>query len=257
MRSRDRFEMSLHEAARLNRPDMVLALLEAGADIERSDEEGRTPLCLAALYGSKETLKALIGAGADVNARIEHSTFVGAQRQQTGFLRQVAGTTALHLAAEAGRRYATPNAPDHLGCAQLLLAYGSDVGAEELTKETRIIAGVKCDEPHLVSSFVPLNYAGTLEMAKLLVAHRSPRSTSDSPIVSAVRMLEGCRGLDIAAFLFKEGYELTEGACAVMKWLGIPPGMLIHRAYEMRAGERHKRLERQLRQASPGSRMRL
>jgi len=257
MRSRDRFEMSLHEAARLNRPDLVLALLEAGADIERPDEEGRTPLCLAALYGSKETLKALIGAGADVNARIEHSTFVGAQRQQTGFLRQVIGTTALHLAAAAGGRYSTPMCPDHLGCAQLLLAAGSNVGAEEVTTETRVAAGVICDEPQLVRTFVPLNYAGTLEMAKLLVAHGSPRNRSDSPIVSVVRMLQGRSGLDIAAFLLKEGYELTEGACAVMAWVGIQPGMLIHRAYEMRAGERHKRLERQLRQASPGSRMRL
>lgn len=257
MRSRDRSGMSLHEASRLNSADLVLALLEAGADIERPDDEGRTPLCLAALYGAKEALRALIGAGADVNARIEHSTFVGAQRQQTRLLRQVAGTTALHLAAEAGRRYATPNAPDHLGCAQLLLASGSDVGAEELTKETRVIAGVRCEEPHLVSSFVPLNYAGTLEMAKLIVAHRSPRSTGDSPIVSAVRMLKGRRGLDIAAFLFTEGYELTEGACAVMKWVGIPPDRLIHRAYEMRAGERHKRFEGRLRQVSPGSRMRL
>lgn len=241
----------------MNSADLVLALLEAGAGIERADDEGRTPLCVAALYGAKEALRALIGAGADVNARIEHSTFVGAQRQQTGLLRQVAGTTALHLSAEAGRRYVTPNGSDHLGCAQLLLASGSDVGAEELTKETRVIAGVRCDEPHPVSSFVPLNYAGTLEMAKLFVAHRSPRNTSDSPIVSAVRMLEGSRGLDIAAFLLTEGYELTEGACAVMRWVGIPPGMLINRAYELRAGERHKRLERQLRQASPGSRMRL
>lgn len=256
MRSRDRSEMSLHEAARLNRPDMVLARLEAGADIEKPDEEGRTPLCLAALHGAKEALRALIGAGADVNARIEHSTFVGAQRQQTGLLRQVAGTTALHLAAEAGRRYATPMCPDHLGCAQLLLAAGSNVGAEEVTTETRVAAGVICDEPQLVRTFVPLNYAGTLEMAKLLVAHGSPRNRSDSPIVSVVRMLQGRSGLDIAAFLFKEGYELTEGACAVMAWVGIPPGMVIQRAYEVRAGERHKGLERRLRHASPGSRMR-
>lgn len=256
MSAPNNFEKSLHEAARFNNPKVVCALLEAGADIEKRDDEGRTPLCLAALYGAKEALKALIGAGADVNARIEHSTFAGAQSQQTGLLKQVIGTTALHLAAAAGRRYSTPMCPDHLGCAQLLLAAGSNVGAEEVTTETRVAAGVICDEPQLVRTFVPLNYAGTLEMAKLLVAHGSPRNTSDSPIVSVVRMLQGRSGLDIAAFLLKEGYELTEGACAVMEWVGIPPGTLIHRAYEMRAGERHTRLARRLRQASPGSRMR-
>lgn len=256
MSAPNNFEQSLYRAARFNNPKVVCALLEAGADIERRDDEGRTPLCLAALYGAKKALEALIGAGADVDACIEQSTFKGAENQQMGLLKQVAGTTALHLAAEVGRRYSTPMCPDHLGCAQLLLASGSHVGAEELTTETRVIAGVRCDEPLLFSSFLALNYAGTLEMAKLLVAHGSPMNTSDSPIVSAARMVGGRRGLDIAAFLFKEGYELTEGACAVMEWVGIPLGMLVHRAYEMRAGERHTRLARRLRQASPGSRMR-
>jgi len=94
MSAPNNFEKSLHEAARFNNPKVVCALLEAGADIEKRDDEGRTPLCLAALYGAKEALKALIGAGADVNARIEHSTFAGAQSQQTGLLKQVIGTTA-------------------------------------------------------------------------------------------------------------------------------------------------------------------
>ena len=78
MSAPNNFEKSLHEAARFNNPKVVCALLEAGADIEKRDDEGRTPLCLAALHGAKEASRALIAAGPDVSARLQHPRFVGA-----------------------------------------------------------------------------------------------------------------------------------------------------------------------------------
>jgi len=50
-------------------PEIVAALLDAGANIEARDEGGETPLHKAAGYGSLGTVAALIAAGADPKAR--------------------------------------------------------------------------------------------------------------------------------------------------------------------------------------------
>ncbi len=48
------------------------ALIEAGADVNAKHGDGVTPLLLAAREGQAETVKLLIKAGADVNAEIEN-----------------------------------------------------------------------------------------------------------------------------------------------------------------------------------------
>ena len=46
---------------------MVKALIEAGADVNKADNGGWTPLYRAAQNGHEAVVKALIEAGADVN----------------------------------------------------------------------------------------------------------------------------------------------------------------------------------------------
>ena len=79
-------------AAALGDTETVQALIEAGAQIDRSNTQGRetwTPLMYAARGGYKATVKVLLEAGADVNA----------ERR---------GTTALKIARSRGHTYLEP-----------------------------------------------------------------------------------------------------------------------------------------------------
>ena len=77
-------ETPLHWAAAGGIPEIVAALLDAGADLEARTRDGWTPLHLAAEHGTPETVATLLDAGADLEAR-------------TGD-----GKTPLHRAAEDG-----------------------------------------------------------------------------------------------------------------------------------------------------------
>ena len=61
--------MKLREAIREGDIEAVQQHLAAGADVNAKDEEGLTPLHLAASWGHKEIAELLIDNGADVNAK--------------------------------------------------------------------------------------------------------------------------------------------------------------------------------------------
>ena len=104
---------ALHAAARANSPELIAALLDAGADIEALDNEGNTPLLLAAGYSgrtgrnlpppafSPAAVAALAEGGADLEARDR------------------LGGSALHRAAVRGET----------ATIEALLAAGADVDA--------------------------------------------------------------------------------------------------------------------------------
>ncbi len=60
-------ETALHRAASLPRPDLVILLLEHGADPSIADAENSTPLLVSSYGGRVENVKLLIRAGARVN----------------------------------------------------------------------------------------------------------------------------------------------------------------------------------------------
>ena len=63
----------LLKAASGGETEKVKALLKAGADVDAKDNDGWTPLMLAASRGHTDTVQALLDAGADVNAKGDSS----------------------------------------------------------------------------------------------------------------------------------------------------------------------------------------
>ncbi len=73
-----KISIQLHKAAQENDPMAIHAALDAGAELEAKDSEGRTALMVAAYSNHLEAARVLIDAGANVNAqdRILNSPFL-------------------------------------------------------------------------------------------------------------------------------------------------------------------------------------
>jgi ankyrin repeat protein len=94
----------LHDLARENDVLTAETLIDRGADCDRTDAQGRTPLHEAAFFGSTEMASFLLDSGARLDAEVEPF-----------------GHTALYLAVERG----------HLSVAQLLIACGARLDAAD------------------------------------------------------------------------------------------------------------------------------
>jgi ankyrin repeat protein len=92
---------AVHFAAKLSRPEVVLALIEAHGTTEVRDGYGQTPLYSAAHFGRLQLARELHRAGANVNAASEHN----------------GGSTPLHVAAISG----------HADMINFLLEHGADL----------------------------------------------------------------------------------------------------------------------------------
>lgn len=90
----------LHAAVVLEQPGITRLLLKHGAEINRMDGSGFTPLHLAAWTGQATHIKLLLENGADPNARLELPA--GAARPGLPLLTMV-GDPPLHVAAAAGQ----------------------------------------------------------------------------------------------------------------------------------------------------------
>ena len=123
---------ALHDAACQGHPDVLQALLDAGADIEAKDAEGRSALLVASSVGEVKSAKVLVEAGAEVCATDDEGNtclIIAAVFGQIDIVRYLLslpdvdvhdrdaeGDTALHLAAHH-------KLPDMV---KLLLEHGAD-----------------------------------------------------------------------------------------------------------------------------------
>jgi ankyrin repeat protein len=96
-------ETLLHEAVRCQTEHLLRMLLQNKPALEVPNSFGETALQIAAGKGKAVTVKLLLDAGADINAKTPDLNY-----------------TALHKAAEAG----------HIGVVQVLIKTGADVNAE-------------------------------------------------------------------------------------------------------------------------------
>ena len=88
--------------------EMARLLIEAGADITKTDGDGKSPVHYAAEHGFGDILQLLAEKGANLNAR------------------NAQGNTPLHIVAQAG----------HANIAKLLMDHGADVNATNASMNT-------------------------------------------------------------------------------------------------------------------------
>lgn len=129
---------ALHLAAQSGQVVLAKVLLAGGAEIEKTDKDGATPLQLAAGGKSGDMVRALIAAGAHVDVvdaknahTVLHRAALSGNAEVVEKLLRVgadlegrdrAGGTALHLAAKEGR----------LGLVRCLVRSGGDPGAVDM-----------------------------------------------------------------------------------------------------------------------------
>lgn len=118
-------ETALHIAAGTREPDIIEVLLKHGADINRRDFYGKTPLCWASASGDGLLVEALLEAGAKVNTEYGENCNEEGER----------GWTSLHFAARAGSKI----------CVEWLIRAGADCDARTKDGYTPFLVAVQRD----------------------------------------------------------------------------------------------------------------
>ncbi len=108
--------------------DAVRYLLSIGADVNKGDEDGYTPLHVATEKESEEAIeiiKVLLSHGADVNAKVKSKGL------SAGTVNLAEGRTPLHNAASVSIPGKDFGEHSNIGAVELLLDHGADVNARD------------------------------------------------------------------------------------------------------------------------------
>jgi ankyrin repeat protein len=219
---------ALHWAARLDRVELVQALIRAGAQVNVKNRYAVTPLSLAAVNGSAAVVDALLKAGADANT-------VGTD-----------GETVLMLAARTGKpepmrllldRSADVNAretwhgetalmwaaaEDHADAVSLLASRGADLNVRSKMPE---FPKVKVDAATMVFTALPRGGLTALMLAARQGASEGVRALADAGADLDAADPDGTTALniaiinahyDVAALLIEKGANLNAGDSAGM-----------------------------------------
>jgi ankyrin repeat protein len=196
-------QLPLHVAARGDNLEIVTLLLDAGADVNTPDEEGRTALHAAANNDQLEIVKLLIKRGADVKAKTKTDSFTPLHTAAAANAREVmilllasgadvnggwdgkalgAHLTPILLAARNGS----------LETARVLLAKGANLTAKDLLGNTALATAVSNGDKAMVklllargadpksdNSFALALHSGKRELIDLFLAKDVTATTRD------------------------------------------------------------------------------
>jgi ankyrin repeat protein len=135
--------------------EMILLLLEAGADIEGRDEYGRTTLGHACGEGNLDVVRTLVERGADVNATYDHGYSV--LMNAAGALEPDPEVVRLLLAHGADARHVSEYGHNPLH--ELVSGYDGEHGLEREAIASLLIQAGTSLEIRTHRQFTPLNLA--------------------------------------------------------------------------------------------------
>jgi len=173
-------ETALHTCAHAGNVDGAKVLLAHGASINAGDSwRGQTPLMWAAAQRHAPMIKALVEAGADVNAR---STIIAWERQRTAEPRDKwlppGGLTAMLFAAREGC----------VDCVTVLASSGADINAIDPDSHTPLVLALMNGHfdvaGALINAGADVNLADSVGRTALLAAvdaHTMPQSNRPAP----------------------------------------------------------------------------
>jgi ankyrin repeat protein len=196
-------ETALHTCAYAGNTAGARVLIAAGASVDPGDNwRGQTPLMWAAAERHPETMKALIDAGANVNAR---STIIEWERQRTDEPRDKwlppGGWTPLLLAARE----------DCVRCVDVLAAAGADLNIVDPERHTALIIALTNGHFDAAGRLIDLgadlnmqDNVGQTALWAAVDAHTMPDSNRPPP----TEMDDKLSAWDIVAKLVKAGAKV-------------------------------------------------
>lgn len=202
----------LHWAARADDLETVRLLLGAGADAQAANRYGVTPLALAAVNGNPAVISALIEAGADVNAALPEGETVLMTASRTG------KPEALALLLDRGADVNVQEswlgetalmwaaAENHAEAVRVLLAHGAKPDVHSyVTSYKRRVQG-QTILPR--GGFTALMYAArenAADAARVLVENGADANQGDPDGVTALLLAIINAHYDLAAMLIEKG----------------------------------------------------
>ncbi len=194
------YDSKLIEAAENGDDELVKLLIAAGADVNKANKYGNTPLYRAAWNGHTECAKLLIAAGADVNKADkfgETPLYCAADKGRTECVKLLIaagadvnmadedGLTPLHLAAYNG----------HTECVKLLIDARADVNKADKFGETPLYWAAK---------------EGHTECVKLLIAAGADVNKADEDGDTPLSRAAWCGHAEYVKLLITAGADVNK-----------------------------------------------
>merc|ERR1711907_654401 len=141
---------AIHDVARDGDEAMVTKLLTDASNLDVADQEGHTPLMLAAWEGHTPIVKLLIGRGADLdlrnkvgNSALHLASWWGRVETMQQLLEAGASIGAIDADGDFALHHAARN--NMLEAVQLLIQWGAPAGVKNKAGKTPMVLALECN----------------------------------------------------------------------------------------------------------------